>query len=108
MTLGVAQTILVNQGRQQSLLDLILTAPRSAPFLGSLHEYADRLRRIADLTVLRGLMALERGDAFEAEMFLRRALEMVPSKEAADSGGGIDFSGRPMAEHLLKLLSSQR
>jgi hypothetical protein len=85
---------------------VVLTPLRSAPFLGSMQEYADRLRRIADLTALRGLMALERGNTAQAETFLRRALELCPSKEAGESGGGLIFSGRAMAEHLLERLTS--
>jgi hypothetical protein len=75
-------------------------------FLKNIQSLGGSLRRIADLTVLRGLLSLERGDTDLARQFMERALELYGSAETAASGGGLDFTARPMAEHYLKLLSS--
>jgi hypothetical protein len=52
-------------------------------FLFEMQEY---LRKGADLTLLRGLLALEQGDTVTAERLFRRALDVYTM--ARDSSGG--------------------
>jgi hypothetical protein len=55
----------------------------------------------ADAAVLRGLLALEAGEAERARTALRAALACSPDVPA---GGGLDFKGLPVARDALELL----
>jgi hypothetical protein len=67
-------------------------------------EIADRLRRQAGAKVMRGLLAVERGDTKKAEGLFREALVLWQSDAAVASGAGIDFSGRTVAQAMLEML----
>jgi tetratricopeptide (TPR) repeat protein len=71
-------------------------------------ELATDVRRAADATVLRGLIALEAGDVEEAEAAFRRALETWRDEASAASGRGLDFSARPVAQGCLKWIEAGR
>jgi hypothetical protein len=71
---------------------------RPSAFRNLVQQSFGRLQQAADCMVLRGLLALERGDTGPARMHLERALETY------HSGAGLDFGGRPIAEHFVKLL----
>jgi hypothetical protein len=64
--------------------------------LRAAQELGASLRQSADLTVLRGLLALEVGEDRSAERHFRRAL--------AAAG---PFNGRPAAERYLRLLTAR-
>lgn len=63
-----------------------------------------RMRQEADATVIRGLLALEEGDSFEARFAFRTALTLWKDQTAAAAETGIDFNGRPAAEAWLERL----
>jgi hypothetical protein len=58
----------------------------------------NRLRDVANARTFRGLLALEQGDADEAEVSFRLALDLW------QGGAGLDFKARPLAEDGLRLL----
>jgi hypothetical protein len=62
------------------------------------------LRRKADVTVLRGLVALEEGDVEQAETAFREALLLWGDEVKAASGAGLDFNGRAVAQGYLEWL----
>lgn len=62
-------------------------------------DLAQALKRHADATVLRALLTLEEGDTIEAEVAFREALSL---SNDADSGGGLDFNGRIIAQDVLR------
>jgi hypothetical protein len=73
-------------------------------FRNRLQQLAQILKREADVTVLRGLLALEEGEIDEAEIAFRTALSYWKDAASATSGGGLEFNGRPAAQGCLELL----
>jgi hypothetical protein len=65
---------------------------------------ADRQRMEADRQVLRGLLALEAGAVETAQQHFRAALNVWASDNAAETGSGLDFSARPIAQEMLRRL----
>ncbi len=104
MSLGIGHSILDAFSQNQSLGHRYTVRYKRHRFVGSIPKIIGVLRKAADLNVLRGLLALERGDTLGAREFLRRAVEVYHSEEAAASGGGLDFGGRPIAEHYQRVL----
>ncbi len=64
------------------------------------------LRYETDVTVLRGLLALEEGDVAAARQALTAALAVWGGAEAAAAGSGMDFGSRPAAQAYLELLGN--
>jgi tetratricopeptide (TPR) repeat protein len=106
IALGIGGRVLEKRLQTLSPLHAAQMAQHSLIFSNLVQELVNRLRQIANFTVLRGLLALERGDTDLARQFMERALELYRSAESAASGAGLDFTARPMAEHYSKLLSS--
>jgi tetratricopeptide (TPR) repeat protein len=73
-------------------------------FRNRVTSLAQSLRLEADMTVIRGLLALEEGDADEAEIAFRQALALWKDAPSAASGGGLDFNGRIVAQACLEWL----
>jgi hypothetical protein len=69
-----------------------------------MRELAKSLRLGADVTVLRGLLALEEGAVDEAEIAFRQALTLWKDAATAASGGGLDFNAHAIARGCLELL----
>ena len=65
---------------------------------------AKDLRQVANARVFRGLLALEQGNMEEAEVTFRLALAFWKDDDAAATGSGFDFNGRPVAEAALQWL----
>jgi hypothetical protein len=65
------------------------------------------LRHEADTEVLRGILALERGEIEAARAALTRALSMWGNEKAAAAGGHIDFPGRKAAQRMLDLIDGR-
>lgn len=82
----------------QYLMDVALQVRDRMAFEQDVLGLAQRLRREADMTVLRGLIALEQGDVEEAEVAFREALSMYKSQAAVGPGAGMDFPGRPVTQ----------
>jgi hypothetical protein len=72
--------------------------------LAPLGSPADLLRQDAGLRVLRGLLALECGDVDSARAHVRAALDVWGGTDRADTGAGLDFPARPIAEQVMRLL----
>jgi len=109
---GIAQSVgqaILDGGRQDATPVRLLLGPINRlegmrPMLG----LATPLREEADLTALRGLLALEAGHTDRAERLFRQALSVCPDDEAAASGAGLDFGGRRVAGYWLKRLGEQK
>jgi hypothetical protein len=63
---------------------------------------------VARSGVLRGLLALERGDVRRAESLFRGSLRVWGSAQLAARGEGIDFPGRRVAEEALLMLQQKK
>jgi hypothetical protein len=66
--------------------------------LGGVAAAGNRLRDVANANTFRGLLALEQGNADEAEVSFRLALDLW------QGGAGLDFKARPVAEDGLRWL----
>jgi hypothetical protein len=97
--------LLLDAPWQQTILELLQNRLRRAEFLERIPEFPANLRRQAEVNVLRGALALERGEVPRAEALLRRALSMWRSEADAASHGGLDFGGRIAAQGMLEWLS---
>jgi hypothetical protein len=99
----------------QAFLDV---NPHGPAWLATLHaaRIQERLRRQeamwslqqlyrADLTTVRGLLALERGDGERATALFREALATADAAAAASPGTKMEFSGRSITEACLELLA---
>ncbi len=60
------------------------------------------LRKEADRQVLRGLLALEAGMVEAAKQHFRTALNLWGNETEAQTGAGLDFPTRPIAEAMLR------
>jgi tetratricopeptide (TPR) repeat protein len=58
----------------------------------------------ADMKVLHGLLALEKGALKDAEINFREALSYWKDEQTAASGGGLEFRSRPVAQSYLSLM----
>jgi hypothetical protein len=67
-----------------------------------------RLREQSSLLVLRGLLAHEGGRDREAAGYFREALDLWQSDAAVSSGSGLDFHGRVLAQHRLRLVEKTK
>jgi tetratricopeptide (TPR) repeat protein len=104
MALVVSQAVLGEQPGPKSLPHLMWRALLRGEFRARFTNLAQNLRREAGATVLRGLLALEEGDADEAEAAFRVALGFWKDRAAAASGAGLDFEGREVAQGCLEWL----
>jgi hypothetical protein len=68
----------------------------------------DVLREQSSLLVLRGLLAHEGGREREAAGYFREALALWQSDAAVSSGSGLDFHGRVLAQHRLRLVEKSK
>ncbi len=102
----IGQTILDDSSIAPSIPFLADRAFRRTTFFDQLGSLVSGMRKKADWTVIRGLLALEEGDVFEARFAFRTALAIWKDEAAARSGAGLDFRARPMAQAYLKLLDA--
>jgi hypothetical protein len=90
--------------------DLIVGLPAASIRWLDFRERLDRItvvvQKRADLTTLRGLLALEAGDAAAAEGWFREAVGVWAGPEAARTGAGVDFAARPVAQLWLERLTA--
>jgi hypothetical protein len=100
ISLGIANEVLQGRVQNETFVNLRLLPERELMFFNSIKGYIGRLQRIANFTVLRGLLAFERGDTEVARAFMARALETY------QSGAGLDFGGRSIAQHYVNALSA--
>jgi tetratricopeptide (TPR) repeat protein len=100
----VGKSILNEQPGVDSGASRMLTLLQRANFLRDVAGLAARMRRQADSIVIRGILALEQGDLEEAEIAFRTALAIWKNDQTAQSGGGLDFSSRVIAQRCLAWL----
>ncbi len=105
LALDVAQLIGEMPLQRQTIPWLLTTQLEKAGLLEIAQTIVTKIRQRAERDVLRGALALERGDTTEAESSLRRALSVWKSETDAASGSGLDFDGRRTAQVLLEWLS---
>jgi hypothetical protein len=104
LALALGKWLLDARLENQSLVQRAAVLSNRGPLLGFIQELMGRLRKGADLTVLRGLLALERGDTAEAERWFRNArdvYQMTPAPFVEGAG----FGGNPVAHHFVDRLS---
>lgn len=70
-------------------------------FTPQLDHLANRLRRLAEADVVRGQLALEQGTTLRARELLQHAVDCWGRTPRAGGRRGIDFTTRPLAQHLL-------
>jgi hypothetical protein len=104
MALLVGQRVLGEHSSTSALSDGFWKTAGRMHFRNRVGEFAKALKREADVTVLRGLLALEQGDVEEAEIAFREALSVWKDADAAASGGGLDFNGLAIAQACLEWL----
>jgi hypothetical protein len=104
MALVVSQVVLDEQPEAGSMPQLLWRPFQRGEFRNRIARLAQSLRREADVTVLRGLLALEEGEVEEAEVAFRLALGLWQDEATELSGSGLDFSGRVIALESLKWL----
>ncbi len=104
MALLIGQRVLGEHSEKRTLFDGFWKAIGRTQFSNQLGELIKILKREADVTVLRGLLALEEGDADEAEIAFRQALSIWKDAASAASGSGLDFNGRVIAQACLEWL----
>jgi tetratricopeptide (TPR) repeat protein len=92
---------------QQSAAALAQTALAEQMFLDEAGRIITGLRRRANVDVVRGLLALEAGRTADAEAAFRAALDTWQGPGGGGLATGLDFSGRPVAEDCLRLLSTR-
>jgi hypothetical protein len=104
MALMIGRLILAESSWTGSVVDLIRRATVEGGFLERVEELADALRREANATVIRGLLALEEGEVGEAEAAFRAAQTLWQDDLAVASGRGLDFKARIVAQGYLELI----
>jgi hypothetical protein len=107
MTLMIAQALLDEQPGGTSLPYLLWRAYSPFGRMGfreRVRAVARNLRREADATTLRGLLALEQGAVDEAATAFREALALWRDATSAASGATLDFNGRRLAQECLRWL----
>jgi hypothetical protein len=105
LALVAGQKVLDEQPGPTSVPSLLWRAFRQIEFRRRAAGLAMNLRQEADATVLRGLLALEEGEADEAEVAFRVALASWKDEATEASGGGVEFNGRVIAQECLGWLA---
>jgi len=100
----IGQAILAEQPGPESVPHRLSRALVRRTFRTHVAGLARDLRKEADATVLRGLLALEEGEVDLAEEAFRTALAFWEDGAAAASGRGLDFDTRLIAEACLDWL----
>jgi tetratricopeptide (TPR) repeat protein len=104
VALLTGQAMLAGQPGGESVGHLLGRGVIWAEFHARVTGLALSLRRQADMTVLRGLLALEEGEVDEARRCFRLALALWKDEATAASGAGLDFNGRVVAQGCLEWL----
>jgi len=100
----VRQTVLKEIPGDGPVAHLVRRAPAWLTIADRLTNLSRRMTQEAHLNVLRGLFALEEGRVSEAKLFFREALGLWRDQATAAGGGGLDFTGRSVAQGCLEWL----
>jgi tetratricopeptide (TPR) repeat protein len=101
VALQVGGAVLARPAPGSGAAGLADSAYQRSEWLRRLDGPAGMLRQQADVSVLRGLLALEAGDAAAARGHFAAALEVW---DGGRPGAGLDFLARPIAEHEMRRL----
>jgi hypothetical protein len=106
MMLGwiAGQMVLEERPGDNVVAHLVRRAPTWRTMLERISMLAQRLTQEAHIHVLRGLFALEEGRVSEARFYFREALGLWRNAEVTAKGGGLDFTGRVVAQGCLEWL----
>ena len=104
IALLVAKRILDESAAKESPPTLLLQNFERNDFISQVAGLAKNLTQEANLLVLGGLLALEEGDIERAESAFGEAMTYWKDEASAASGGGLDFSGRVIAQECLEML----
>jgi hypothetical protein len=107
MALVVARRLLEESGGTRCLPELFLRTVTRSEMRTRVASLEKILTREANLTVLRGLLALEQGEVERAEGDFRVALTLWKDAATAASGAGLDFDARPVAQGYLEWLGRE-
>jgi hypothetical protein len=99
---SIAQAILDGRAHQQGPGFVFITRRSLSEMLGRLDRWTLQQYHRADLTVVRGLLALEQGNTERATSLFRQAIAVA---DAATPGGKAEFNGRALAEASLEMLT---
>jgi tetratricopeptide (TPR) repeat protein len=102
----IGKSLLAEAGEKRTLFDMIVQSEAETDLANRLPSLAQSLRKEADITSIRGLLALEQGDDKRAAIAFATALTVWQNAQAASDGSGLDFIGRPLAQGCLKWLTS--
>jgi len=100
----IGQLVVDEVSGHGTAIDLIRRSIMRPVFLDRVEDLANSLRREAEGTVLRGLLALEEGEVGDAEIAFRTSLLLWENEAAVASGRGLDFKARIVAQGYLELL----
>jgi hypothetical protein len=106
LALNVAQVVLDAVDQTPNVVGTAWSGNIRLFLTGTIHEGARFLSQYAEQQVLRGLLALEVGNIDRARQCFHTSLAMWQSEEAQQSGAGIDFNGRRLAQHYLQMIDA--
>jgi|GEM_PF-705775 tetratricopeptide (TPR) repeat protein/MFS family permease len=104
MSIAAARTMLLAQPQDGYQPLLFRTTFFYPTLMQNGMKMVANLHRQADLTTLRGILALEYGGIDQARKDFHDALMLWGSEAAVDTGAGINFPARPLAQDCQKLL----
>ena len=104
MTVAAVRTVIFAQPYDGYIPVLFRTTFIYPSILQETAELTSSMRREADLTTLRGMLAVEYGAINQARKDFHDALALWGDAAAANAGGGLDFPARPLAQDGQKLL----
>jgi hypothetical protein len=103
-SLSIADAVSVGEAYPDLITGIPAASHRWGMFMARLEVLTRQLQERADLATLRGVLALEAGDADAAEVAFRDALSTWGDAEHARTGAGFEFSARPVAQVWLERL----
>jgi tetratricopeptide (TPR) repeat protein len=104
MSMAASQTLLLAQPQDGYQPFLFRTTFFYPSIMKNVAQMTANLRREADLTTLRGMLAVECGEIAQARKDFHDALTVWGSEAAVNAGAGINFPARPIAQDCQKLL----
>jgi tetratricopeptide (TPR) repeat protein len=102
MALHIARAILTRSLETEGAAGRVTAMPFQAESMDAVATASGLLRKEAERQVLRGLLALEAGTVETAKQHFRSALSLWDSEAGAQSGAGLDFPARPIAQEALR------
>jgi tetratricopeptide (TPR) repeat protein len=104
----VGRMILDGDRQSESPAEVVLVPLARIQYWKTMPALLEALREQSGLLVLRGLLAMERGRDQEAAKHFRAALDLWRSESAVSRGSGLDFNGRILAQHYLRLVEKTK